>query len=44
MALLDKMLERFKEAGLLKARGRQRSDATHILAAVRALNRLVCVG
>jgi transposase len=44
MALLDKMLERFKEAGLLKARGRQRSDATHVLAAVRALNRLALVG
>jgi transposase len=44
MAMLDKMLECFKEAGLLKARGRQRSDATHVLAAVRALNRLAFVG
>lgn len=42
--LLDGMLERLKSAGLLKARGRQRTDSTHILAAVRALNRLECVG
>ena len=44
MELLDKMLARFKEKGLLKARGRQRTDSTHVLAAVRALNRLACVG
>ena len=42
--LLDTMLVRFKELGLLKARGRQRTDSTHVLAAVRALNRLQCVG
>lgn len=42
--LLDAMLTRFKAAGLLKARGRQRTDSTHVLAAVRALNRLECVG
>lgn len=44
MELLDKMLARFREKGLLKARGRQRTDSTHVLAAVRALNRLACVG
>lgn len=44
MMLLDKMLERFKAAGLLRGRGRQRTDSTHVLAAVRALNRLACVG
>lgn len=44
MQLLDRMLERFRSAGLLKARGRQRTDSTHVLAAVRALNRLACVG
>jgi transposase len=38
--LLDVLLERFSQAGLLKARGRQRTDSTHVLAAVRALNRL----
>ncbi len=32
------------EAGLLKAGGRQRTDATHVLAAVRTLSRLELVG
>src|SRR5829696_7682963 len=38
--LLARMLDGAHEAGLLKARGRQRTDSTHVLAAVRALNRL----
>jgi len=38
--LLARMLDVAHEAGLLKARGRQRTDSTHVLAAVRALNRL----
>jgi transposase len=38
--LLARMLDTAREAGLLKARGRQRTDSTHVLAAVRALNRL----
>jgi transposase len=42
--LLDVLLERFREHGLLKARGRQRTDSTYVLSAVRALNRLQCVG
>lgn len=42
--LLDAMLARFREDGLLKARGKQRTDSTHVLAAVRDLNRLECVG
>lgn len=42
--LLEEMLTRFKERGLLKARGRQRTDSTHVLAAIRVLNRLECVG
>ena len=42
--LLDKLLERCRELGLLKARGRQRSDTTHVLAAIRTLNRLELVG
>jgi transposase len=29
---------------LLKARGRQRTDSTHVLAAIQVLNRLECVG
>jgi transposase len=38
--LLDVLLARARRLGLLKARGRQRTDSTHVLAAVRALNRL----
>lgn len=42
--LLDALLEVFKGQGWLKARQRQRTDSTHILARVRAINRLMCVG
>ena len=42
--LLDKMLEQFKAKGWLKARGKQRTDSTHILAATRTLNRLEFIG
>lgn len=42
--LLDAMLALFKEQGWLKERQRQRSDSTHVLAKVRAINRLMCVG
>ena len=42
--LLEAMLRRFRELGLLRGRGRQRSDSTHVLAAVRLLNRLELVG
>jgi transposase len=38
--LFDTLLDRMQAAGLLKARGRQRTDSTHVLAAVRALTRL----
>ena len=41
--LLDTLLERVREQGLLKARGRQRTDSTHVLAVIRALNRLALV-
>ena len=41
--LLDKLLERCRALGLLKARGQQRTDATHVLAAIRRLNRLELV-
>ena len=44
LRLLDTLLEAFKVRGLLKARGRQRTDSTHVLAAVRQLNRLERVG
>lgn len=42
--LFDTMLTCLREKGLLKARGRRRTDSTHILAAIRTLNRLECVG
>lgn len=42
--LLDDMLEKFKARGWVKARGKQRTDSTHVLAAIRQLNRLECVG
>src|SRR5258707_9191686 len=41
--LLEKMLTLFQQKGWLKARGRQRTDSTHVLAKIRALNRLLCV-
>src|SRR5215470_16917030 len=41
--LLDLLLERCREGGWLKARGKQRTDSTHVLAKVRALNRTLCV-
>jgi transposase len=42
--LFDTMLLLFREQGLLKAKGRQRTDSTHILGAIQVLNRLECVG
>jgi transposase len=41
--LLDKLLERCRALGLLTARGQQRTDSTHVLAAIRVLNRLELV-
>ena len=38
--LLDRVVEACRERGLLKTRGRQRTDSTHVVAAVRELNRL----
>jgi transposase len=41
--LLDRMLERFRARGLVKARGKQRTDSTHVLAAVHDLHLLELV-
>ena len=41
--LLDLLVDCARDRGLLKARGRQRTDSTHVLAAVRALNRVELV-
>ncbi|MGW3233892.1 IS1182 family transposase [Kitasatospora sp. NPDC001095] len=43
-ALLSLMLERLKAAGLVRSGGRQRTDSTHVLACVRTLNRIECLG
>jgi len=42
--LFETVLTWCRHRHLIKARGRQRTDSTHILAAVRALNRLEVVG
>ncbi|MCL4410278.1 MAG: IS1182 family transposase [Gammaproteobacteria bacterium] len=42
--LLDAILKAFEARGLLKAGGRQRTDSTHVLAAIRNLNRIERVG
>ncbi len=41
--LLDKLLERCREKGWLSARSQQRTDSTHVLGAIRTLNRLECI-
>lgn len=40
--LFDKLLALCRERKWLKARGRQRTDSTHVIAAVHAFNRLQC--
>jgi transposase len=40
--LFDKLLDVCRERKWLKRRGRQRTDSTHVLAAVHAANRLQC--
>ncbi|MGW0877960.1 transposase, partial [Streptomyces sp. NPDC002740] len=42
--VLDLILERISDLGLLRSGGRQRTDSTHVLAAVRTLNRMEFVG
>lgn len=42
--LLNRLLELMQAKGWLKSRGKQRTDSTHVLAAVRALHRSECVG
>ncbi|MGH3211388.1 MAG: IS1182 family transposase [Trebonia sp.] len=43
-AVLDALLERLAAGGLVKAGGKQRTDSTHVIAAVAALNRLELAG
>ena len=42
--LLDKLLERCAARGLLKGKKKQRTDSTHVLAAIRSLTLLELVG
>jgi transposase len=42
--ILDKLLKLCRERKWIKARGRQRTDSTHVLAAIRSLNHLEHVG
>jgi len=42
--VLDRLLTRLADDGLIKADGKQRTDSTHVVAAVAALNRLELVG
>jgi transposase len=44
LARLDRLLEVCRAQGLITVRGKQRTDATHVLAAIRTLNRLECLG
>jgi transposase len=44
MQLLEKLLGQCRAQGLLKAGARQRTDATHVLASVRTLDRLELIG
>lgn len=41
--LFEALLSHAKEQGWVKARGRQRTDSTHVLAAIQTLSRLECV-
>ena len=42
--VLDRLLEVCKQRGWLKQGGKQRTDSTHVLARVRSLSNLECVG
>jgi hypothetical protein len=44
LAVLDLLLARLKELGLVKAGGRQRAGSTHVLGRIRDLNRLELAG
>lgn len=42
--LLGKLLESCQSQGLVKVRGKQRTDSTHVLGAIRDMNRCECMG
>ena len=41
--LLNTLLQVCRERGYIRERGKQRTDSTHVLAAIRTMNRLECV-
>ena len=43
LLLLDRFLARCQELGMLRPHGKQRTDSTHVLAAIRVMNRLELV-
>jgi transposase len=43
LRLFEMLLDCLKDHGFVKARGRQRTDSTHVLAAIHVLHRLECV-
>jgi transposase len=42
--LFERLLDLFKERGWVKAKGKQRTDSSHVLAAIRVLSRLENIG
>jgi transposase len=42
--ILNTLLQICRERGYIRERGKQRTDSTHVLAAIRTMNRLECVG
>src|SRR6266568_1780728 len=42
--LLNTLLQFCQERGYIRERGKQRTDSTHVLAAIRTMNRLECIG
>jgi transposase len=42
--IFDRLLDRVRELGLVRAGGRQRTDSTHVLGRIRSLNRLELAG
>jgi transposase len=42
--ILEKLLGHFQAQGLLKGRGQQRTGSTHVVGAIRSLNRLELIG
>ena len=42
--IFERLLQLCQESGWLKSRSRQRTDSTHVLASIRAVTRLECVG